>query len=639
MADLNIDSFSRKYIHRRLASEGVCFLTVELPKVSKAILASLEIGWFDRTTLTSFKYKGSILRLFEELLSRVFCISTGKVLADACPMAIKSIRQVTEYLYKLALEFTDEQEQIAQASFIKNEEELAEIAQDPEVLEFANQLRKDFETYYKEISKVHASDILAACRPRHTNGTFVNGTSHYYFERLSVGSSVCLPSMAGHKGYLKPYPSARVKVETKASPDYSELLLVPKDSRGPRTICREDRVRLETQMSYFDFMIHHLNKESEGAINFLDQTINQRIAEESSVSRNYCTLDLKDASDRVSHGVVKTIFRNSPGCYFFVTGDRRANHVKVGERTYKLRKLAGMGSGLTFPTMSLLISLAICNKVRKRYPHIRYADIRRNVFVYGDDICCPSDWYQCAVDALALIGLKVNVSKSFVRSHFRESCGGDYYRGIDVTPTRLRLSNSKPKNVGNFLVELPNSPNAFKQLYEHSKECYGKGLKKLSSYYMSILHRTHVQLFGFRMVAGRFDKDLDLFVDYTKGTSHLPIGVFADVLSVVPDRHRSSKMLVNGRLLERCPYKYLSSSFNREANDPLDPKAPTSFEEVTKPRVLCFAKQRVSTDFILPVDLSFSREHFEDQLRREQLLNILSQAIVWNVFDAVAYQA
>jgi hypothetical protein len=60
------------------------------------------------------------------------------------------------------------------------------------------------------------------------------------------------------------------------------------------------------------------------------------------------------------------------------------------------------------------------------------------VYVYGDDIIVPSLFYEEAVNGLQRIGLIVNLSKSFADGPFRESCGGEYYNGIDVTPVRVR---------------------------------------------------------------------------------------------------------------------------------------------------------------------------------------------------------
>jgi hypothetical protein len=60
------------------------------------------------------------------------------------------------------------------------------------------------------------------------------------------------------------------------------------------------------------------------------------------------------------------------------------------------------------------------------------------VYVYGDDIIVRSDFADTAIQVLESVGLRVNTNKSFVHSLFRESCGGEYYNGWDVTPVRLR---------------------------------------------------------------------------------------------------------------------------------------------------------------------------------------------------------
>lgn len=417
--DMSISKEDSKYILRRLASEGVVFITQELPKVSKAMIEALETGFFNRKGLTSFKFKLSTLDLFQELFSSIFD-SNGRLLASPCPHSVRTIRQVCEYLYKLCLPFTKEQIEKSENDFIRVDKEIAETSASAEVVVFANDLRKDFETHWSSLSKASADQILSTNRPRSTSGTFVGSGPFYFIERESRCRLGYPSDLGGFKGYYKQYPGltlSKDKVHPITVSDYSELLLVPKDSRGPRTICRESLHRVETQMSFFDYVTRVLTRESMGAINFLDQTVNRRIAEESSVTKQYATLDLKEASDRVSYSVIKTVFRNSPGLRFFLTGSRRASKVLVRGSFYKLNKLAGMGSGLTFPSMSLLISLAICNVVKKR-TGLPYNDIRKEVFVYGDDICIPRLWVTYAVQGLSLIGLKVNENKSFRRGFF-----------------------------------------------------------------------------------------------------------------------------------------------------------------------------------------------------------------------------
>jgi len=64
--------------------------------------------------------------------------------------------------------------------------------------------------------------------------------------------------------------------------------------------------------------------------------------------------------------------------------------------------------------------------------------------VYGDDIIIDSSLSTTLIEILAKCGFEVNKGKSFVASNaFRESCGGYYFRGFDVTPLRYTLSGQE----------------------------------------------------------------------------------------------------------------------------------------------------------------------------------------------------
>lgn len=658
MTDLAFSHYDKNYVLKRLAAEGMKFLTVELPKISAAVLRGLEGGSFDRTELTSFSFKGSTLRFMEKLLNEIFCSKSGMLLSVPSGNAIAAVRQLCEYTYKLGIPNSKDIEKKAISSFINNEEELEKVGNDPEVIGFANQLRKDFETYYPEISRVDIIGILSEFRPRATAGTFVGSDELYFIEKISTSASTRPVFSKALDGFYKPYPGAKFgpkKVEGVYSsstcsvkpvyePNHSELLLVPKDSRGPRTICRETLKRVETQMAFFDYMVDKLPKISNGAINFRDQLVNRQIAEKSSVTKEYATLDLKDASDRVSYKVVRKIFENSPGLSWFLKGSRRATHVSldkvvhlIGARApLRLSKLAGMGSGLTFPTMSLLISLAICRIVKTKFSNLSYEYIRSCVFVYGDDICVPSKWAADSAIALAKIGLKVNTKKSFVHGNFRESCGGDYYAGVDVTPTRMKLSNSKAVVLTPGRIELANNANAMKQLYEHSKELFKKGFFKTARYIVSVCDRAYSVLFNCDMPCGAFDSECSYLVNYTKGTGHLDVDQSTKMITIRPERigNLDNHKIVskNGRSFTLDVHKGLSSKLStvdrgkagasesaiqKMTMDRLKPTASLAFGEVTTPRTLTFAKADVPNTFLIN-PISHDRDRWLEKHRSEK---------------------
>ena len=84
-----------------------------------------------------------------------------------------------------------------------------------------------------------------------------------------------------------------------------------------------------------------------------------------------------------------------------------------------------MGNGFTFPLETLIfwaLTASACE-----------GDVD-SVSVYGDDIICPRERADDVIDTLTMCGFKINLEKSFVEGPFRESCGCDYYKGIDIRP-------------------------------------------------------------------------------------------------------------------------------------------------------------------------------------------------------------
>jgi hypothetical protein len=55
------------------------------------------------------------------------------------------------------------------------------------------------------------------------------------------------------------------------------------------------------------------------------------------------------------------------------------------------------------------------------------------VSVYGDDVVISSQAAQTAKEFYSLLGLKINDDKSFIDGPYRESCGEEYYNGINLT--------------------------------------------------------------------------------------------------------------------------------------------------------------------------------------------------------------
>lgn len=185
-----------------------------------------------------------------------------------------------------------------------------------------------------------------------------------------------------------------------------------------------------------------------GHINFTDQSINRHMALTSSVTKEYSTIDLSDASDRVLNKLVAPLFSSNEDLRDAIQACRslRAN---VNGEIIPLAKFASMGSALCFP-IEAMVFYAICvlGHIRATQKTISYESVKnasKEVYVYGDDIIVPAYATPVVMQTLSSFCLRVNVQKSFVNGHFRESCGCDAYNGIDVTPVYVRRHLKRDK--------------------------------------------------------------------------------------------------------------------------------------------------------------------------------------------------
>lgn len=481
--DLNLDPCDHAYILRRTMHEGLPFLSQVLPLYAKHLLASIENGrWLPG--FTHIRAKGGFPILFGSHLSKIFD-SKGFLLPSASALALRDIRQICEYFYKLAIDGAYDIETETE-KFVEVDKELSK----PYDYEFVEQIRKDFCTYFKCIHDKSIDYVMVHHPPRFGPGTFsgltVRPDKNWFLRKFSQEGPP--------KHFAQWWPQFSKKVfgtwftsrHPKDDVEYNELLFVPKDSRGPRTIVREPASLLRAQMAFNAFLSKNLERASNYRVNFASQDVNRRLVVESSVTREFSTIDLSSASDRVGFKLMLHLFRYSP-LKPFISSSTRVCRLPDGT-FYKLNKLAGMGSGLTFPCMSLLIYLTlvrcICNT------GIPYGKAKNLVYVYGDDIIVPTKYFHTCIAHLGKVGLVPNYSKSYSASHFRESCGADFFHGVSVSPTRLRLSNSRVSTSGHVLYFNKRSiPAAILQLERHCRELCKNDLHNTARLYYRIIEQ------------------------------------------------------------------------------------------------------------------------------------------------------
>jgi len=265
----------------------------------------------------------------------------------------------------------------------------------------------------------------------------------------------------------------------------SRLVAVPKTYSAPRLIAAEPSEHQWCQQNVWHYFCSRANRTwLREFVRFRDQSLNQSLCTQGSRDGSLATLDLSEASDRVTCHVVGQFFRSNPKLLSALRSSRTRS---VGQKLtrnapaeIRLRKFSTMGSACTFPVESLIflgVALAAVITTRGLRPTVKtIRGLMGEVAVFGDDIVIPVDSRALFVDSLEVLYFKVNANKSFWTGKFRESCGVDSYDGHTVTPIYWKESYSgKPES----LVSVAECANNFTK----------KWLLNTSSYLTSTLPR------------------------------------------------------------------------------------------------------------------------------------------------------
>jgi hypothetical protein len=184
------------------------------------------------------------------------------------------------------------------------------------------------------------------------------------------------------------------------------------------------------------------DKTVSGMIGFTDQGPNQVMARVGSETGRLATIDLSEASDRVSNQHVRQMLAYFPHLSEAVDACRSRKADVPGYGVIRLAKFASMGSALCFPMEAMVfltvVMMGLQRKHNRRFTRKDIKSFASSVRVYGDDIIVPADCMESVILSLEEFSLKVNVDKSFGVGKFRESCGKEYYDGRDVSITRVR---------------------------------------------------------------------------------------------------------------------------------------------------------------------------------------------------------
>lgn len=199
------------------------------------------------------------------------------------------------------------------------------------------------------------------------------------------------------------------------------LFTVPKKTDIDRVACKEPDLNMFIQKGVGTYFRKCLRR---AGINLNDQSRNQSLARLGSVTGKLATLDLSSASDSVT---TELVFQLLPETWYTLLDASRCHITVIDGDEHRNHMFSSMGNGFTFELESLLFFV-----ISRAVAH--FTNTRGVVSVYGDDIICNSDMAQDLVVVLNYFGFQVNLDKSYFEGPFRESCGGHYHDGFDITP-------------------------------------------------------------------------------------------------------------------------------------------------------------------------------------------------------------
>lgn len=434
-----------KEICSRFKDEGMSFLTIALPLLSDALERGLSEGRIVRGYYPGFRScrrSESLPALLSGFFMRVF-ERDGRLRTDPCIASIRAIRQITRLFKKVELPCSSARRKAAYERYQSNDEGLcwsrSRCSIDIELLaRVSGHLWSDLESLSGELY----------CNP----GKFGSGATAerlLFNERHSVlrwpsRSEPWFPSDF-HATYNFTDGLDSIEFHDESDELPVRVVQVPKTLKTPRTISVEPSYMMLMQQSVAEPLVRYLegSRFPFKSIRFTDQSVNQELARLGSIDGKLSTIDLSDASDLVSNDLVSEIFKKVAPTFLDLVQACRSSRAQLPDGTIlPLRKFASMGSALCFPMEAMVFFTIIMYSIVRqsgRAPSFRYLiELGKQIAVYGDDIIVPTTMVTGVMEDLELFGLKVNQNKSYCQGFFRESCGGDYYKGVDVTPTYVR---------------------------------------------------------------------------------------------------------------------------------------------------------------------------------------------------------
>jgi hypothetical protein len=443
-----------KTILERFEHEGSSFLTITLPNFCTDFERGLEQGFIDHAMFKSFAkttQHGCLPRFMGGFIGLVFDRSSGLLLDKPNVNAIRAVRQVTLMFGKMKRDCTPKRRDAAITRFVECEQDVRSV--DLKLISSERDYLRDF----TRVSQLLWRDLLGSIDsriyhqgviPKHGPGTTADklrGNAKYNQLTWTRRLEEVFPhweNLIPSESFLQRTDNVRILEPPDEIP--VRVVTVRKTLKTPRIIAIEPTCMQYMQQGILAAIVDEIPRH-DNSRNFIDfefQEPNQRLAEEGSITGALATLDLSEASDRVSNQHVRLLLSRNTLLREAVDATRSRKADVPGYGVIPLAKFASMGSALCFPFEAMVfttvvflgIEQALSRQLTMRDIKSMYGKVR----VYGDDIIVPTEFVLTVIDSLETFGFRVNTKKSFWTGRFRESCGKEYYGGSDVSIARIR---------------------------------------------------------------------------------------------------------------------------------------------------------------------------------------------------------
>ncbi len=466
-----------KRIAARVEHEGFSFLAITLASFGKSFTKALDLGGVSHVPWLGFEFRQGLPVLLRGFLENVFDMWSGDLLSDPCIDCIRSVRQITLMWAKVNAPATPARESAVIQSWLECESDVRSnnLSIEESGLQGArdSRLRRMFAMLLGGNAAYVLGHMAAGTlRPRYgpgatserlsSNGRWRSGYWPESLERVFPQGDYSFPS---YSAYLN-----RAGTEDEGAHQDPgicrpvRVITVPKTLDKPRVISIEPANVMYMQQAMKDaFERSWASPRLFGRVNiphfmirYSSQSPNQELARIGSLDGSLATLDLSEASDRVSNGLVKAMFGNYPELLDALQACRTETALLPKGDIHHLEKYASMGSALTFPVESMvflvIVFLGIEQALNRRLSRKDIKSLIGSVRIYGDDIIIPTEYTGSVISSLESFGFKVGVHKSFWNGKFRESCGADYYDGVDVNIVRLRRTIPQSQKQAEALI-------------------------------------------------------------------------------------------------------------------------------------------------------------------------------------------